>query len=64
MSPSRLGDVELKAILKFTSELARRAGAIMKEGSAAIRGQAVSEKKNAGERYASRHRSRMLRCHS
>ena len=52
MSPSlELGTNELQAILNFTTNLARQAGALILEGSEAIRGSGagsvVDEKKNS-----------------
>ena len=44
-----LSQTELQQVLEFTVALARRAGLVIKEGSAAIRNQTVNEKKNAGQ---------------
>lgn len=44
-----LNDADLDSLLLFTIDLARRAGALILEGSHAIRrSQAVNQKKNAG----------------
>lgn len=43
-----LSEEDLSEVLQFSIGLARRAGDIIREGSASIRGVTVNEKKNAG----------------
>ena len=48
--PGPLGSTDLQEILAFTTDLARKAGALMREGSHAIQhavGGNIGEKKNA-----------------
>lgn len=45
-----LSDADLEGLLNFSKDIARRAGALILEGSHAIkRSQSVNQKKNAGQ---------------
>lgn len=52
MADLALTDDDLQALLGFTIDLARRAGALILEGSRAIKAsRAVDQKKNAGQLF-------------